>query len=110
MNFERTAGVSLHIFFSREGREMNTLETRKRASIIVGDKSILAALGLQCSCNVQCRIDNSFIRGKRKQQLRGRYKNNSKEVEEAMMGQKRMLGIYRMGTTMGKLSNWRVLV
>jgi hypothetical protein len=33
---------------------MNTPETSKRASIIVGDKSILAALGLQCSCKVQC--------------------------------------------------------
>jgi hypothetical protein len=35
MNFERTASVSLHIFFSCEGREMNTPETSKRASINV---------------------------------------------------------------------------
>jgi hypothetical protein len=54
MNFERTASISLHIFFSREGREINIPETSKRAFIIVGDKSILAALGLQCSCKVQC--------------------------------------------------------
>jgi hypothetical protein len=40
VNFERTAGVSLHIFFSCEGREMNTPETSKRASIIFGDKYI----------------------------------------------------------------------
>jgi hypothetical protein len=31
---------------------MRGCKTGKRASIIVGDKSIMVALGLQCSCNV----------------------------------------------------------
>jgi hypothetical protein len=33
---------------------MRGCTTGKRASVIVGDRSIMAALGLQCSCKVQC--------------------------------------------------------
>jgi hypothetical protein len=29
-------------------------KTSKRASVIVEDKSVMVALGLQCSCSVQC--------------------------------------------------------
>jgi hypothetical protein len=54
VHFDRT--LILYHFFGITGKEgkMRRFTVGKRASLHMTDKSIMHALGLQCSCSTQC--------------------------------------------------------